>query len=76
MEAGLEGNVAVVEAVGIELHLGAAGRATEEVDETAFANHVDGPLPCGGDGYGFDDDIGTAALRGKGARGSDYIVYC
>ena len=75
VEAGLEGDVAVVYAVGVELDTGAAGRAAEEVDEATFADHVDGPLPRGGDGYGFDDDVGAAVLGGEGAGGGDYIVY-
>ncbi len=59
--------------VGVEGDGGAAGRAAEEVDEAAFARHLDGPLPGFGSGDGFEDDVGAAAFGGEGAGGGDGV---
>jgi hypothetical protein len=67
VEAGFQGDVAVVEAVGVERDDGPAGRAAEEVDDAAAAHHGDGPLPGGGGGDGFDDDVRAATIGVKRA---------
>src|SRR5271156_6341465 len=45
MERGLERDFGIVQPVGIELHLGAAGASSEKVHSAAFANHVNRPFP-------------------------------
>ena len=56
VERGFESHLGIVQAVGVELHFGAAGAAAEEIDRAAFADHFDGPLPGFGSAYGLDDD--------------------
>ena len=73
VEAGLEGEVGVVDEVGVERDGGAAGRAAEEVDEAALARHLHGPLPGFGSSDGFEDDVGAAAFGGEGAGGGDGV---
>jgi hypothetical protein len=73
VEAGTEGDVVVVEAIGIELDFGACGASAEEVDGAAFADHVDGPLPGEGGGDGFNGDVDAAALRSEGADCGDGV---
>ena len=73
VKAGFEGEVGVVDEVGVERDGGATGRAAEQVDETAFARHLDGPLPGFGRGDGFEDDVGAAAFGGESAGGDDGI---
>ncbi len=60
VEAGLERDVVVVQAVGVELDVGSGGASAEEVHRAAFAHHVDGPLPGGGRGDCLDGDIDAA----------------
>ena len=74
VERGLERDLGVVQAVGIDLDFGAAGTAAEEVNGASFANHGDGPLPSFGPAYGFDDDIAAALLRRERAHGFDCIL--
>ena len=73
VEAGFEGEAGVVDEVGVERDSGAAGRAAEEVDDAAFASHLDGPLPGFECCYGLEDDVGAAALGGEGARCGDGV---
>src|SRR5579862_213034 len=63
----------VMQAIGFELHFGAAGASTEEVDGAAFADHVDGPLPGFGAAYGFDHYVAAALLRRERADGVDHV---
>ena len=67
VEAGAEGDVVVVQAIGVEFDFGSGGASAEEVDGAAFADHVDGPLPGERGGDGFDGDIDAATLRSEGA---------
>src|SRR5512146_256874 len=62
MERRFQRDLRVVETLGVEVDLGAAGASAEEVDGTALANHVDGPFPGFGTTDGFDDDVGATAI--------------
>jgi len=73
VKAGLEGEVGVVDEVGVERDRGAAGRTAEEVDEAAFAGHLNGPLPGFGSGDGLEDDVGAAAFGCEGAGSGDGV---
>src|SRR5271168_5524790 len=75
MERGLQRDLGVVQAAGIELNLGSAGAASEEVYGAAFADHLDGPLPGFGTSHGLDHYIATAFLRGQGGYRVDYVLY-
>ena len=75
MEAGLEGEVRVVDKVGIKANGGTVRRAAEKVDEATFARHLDGPLPGFGSCYSFKDDVGATAVGGEGSGGGDGVGY-
>ncbi len=48
MESRFQRHFRIVQAIGVELHLGAAGASSEKVDGAAFAYHVNRPLPSFG----------------------------
>ncbi len=73
VKAGLEGEVGVVDEVGVERDGGAAGRATEEVYSAALACHLHSPLPGFGSSDGFEDDVGAAGLGGESAGCDDWV---
>src|SRR5258708_25910602 len=54
MERSLERDLRIVQPVRVELDLGAAGAASEEVYGAAFAHHFNRPLPCLRPAHGFD----------------------
>src|ERR1700758_298396 len=58
----LQGNVAVVQAVRVQLHLRSTRRAAEEVNGASLAHHVNRPLPRCGTGHSINHNISTAAL--------------
>ena len=61
VEAGLAGDLGVMQQVGIELDARAAGRAAEEIHDAAAAQHFDRPVPGFRTADGFDHDVGAAA---------------
>ena len=73
VERCFQSDFGVVQAIGFELHLGAAGASAEEVDGAAFADHVDGPLPSFGTADRFDDHVAAALLRRERADGVDHV---
>src|SRR5216684_741240 len=73
MKCGLERDLRIVQAIGIELDFGAAGASAEEVYGAAFADHFHRPLPSFGTAHRFDDNIATALLRGERAHGFDHV---
>ena len=73
VERRFQGDFGVVQAIGLELHLGSAGASAEEIDGAAFADHVDGPLPGFGAADGFDHHVASALLRRERADGVHYV---
>jgi hypothetical protein len=58
-------DVAVVDAIGVEVDVGADCAATEEVDCTAFADHLNGFFPCFRNADCFDGNINAAIIGCK-----------
>jgi len=67
VEAGAQGDVVVVQAIGVELYFGARRPVPRrKLTVAAFADHIDRPLPRERSGDGLDGDIDAATLRGVG----------
>src|ERR1700758_572526 len=62
VEGRLQRDLGIVQAIGLELHFGSTGATTKEIDGTALADHVDGPLPRLGPAHGFNHDVATSFL--------------
>jgi hypothetical protein len=62
-----------VEAIGVEVDAGSGGASSEEIDGSAFADHIDRPLPGSWCGYGFNGDVDAAMFGREGAYGGDGI---
>src|SRR5580698_5513312 len=75
MEAGLERDVVVVETVRVEFYFGSGSAAAEEVDDSAFADHLHRLLPGCGDGDCFDGNIDAAILRREAAHSGNNIFH-
>jgi len=73
VEAGLAGDFRVVQEIGIEFDFGAVGRAAEEVDRTAAAEHFNGPVPGFRFADGFKYDV-SAVSSGEFADGRDGVL--
>ena len=71
MEGGAQGDVAVVDAVGVERDTGADGASAEEVDRAAFAHHFYRFLPCLGNADGFNGDIDSTIIGRESASFAD-----
>jgi hypothetical protein len=71
VKAGFEGEITVVETVGVECDAGAGGWAAEEVDGATLADDVDGPLPGLWSSDRFDDLVGAALAGGERANRGD-----
>ena len=74
MEGRAQGDVAVVNAVGIELDVGAHCTSAKEVDGAAFAHHLDGFFPSLGNADGFDGNIYSAIIWGESAGFADGLL--
>src|SRR5882724_530671 len=62
VERTLDRDLRVMQAVGIQFHLGAAGASAKEVHYAAAAHHVHGPLPGLRTAHGFNHNIRTTAF--------------
>src|SRR3979490_1013222 len=71
----LQGNVAVVQTVRVQLHLRSAGRPTEEVDGSPLPHHVDRPLPRCRTCHRVDHNVGAAALGCQRASRVHYVLH-
>src|SRR5258707_4950949 len=58
----LQGNVAVMQTVRVQLHLRSAGRPTEEVHGASLPYHIDCPFPRSRTRHRIDHNVRTAAL--------------
>src|SRR5690242_8499590 len=76
VKAGYERDVAIMKPVGIELYLGSFRRTAEEVDRTAPAHHLDGPLPRRCRCHSLDHNVRATALRRQRPRCGNHIVHC
>src|SRR4029077_10245818 len=75
MEGGLERDLGIVQAVGIELYFGATGTSAKEIDRATLPDHLDGPLPGLSAAHGLDDDITAAFLWRQRAHSFNYILH-
>src|SRR3974390_2754716 len=75
MERGLQGELVVVQALSIERDFGPAGTTAEEIDDAAFAHHVDGPLPGLRAAHGLDDYVAATTVGGQLANGLHRIAH-
>ena len=62
MEGGAQGDIAIVNAIGVESDMRGGSTATEEIHSAALAHHLDRFFPCFGDPYSFNGDIDAAVL--------------
>ncbi len=62
MERGFQREFGIMQPIGIELHLGAAGASAKEVHRAALAHHVDRPLPRLRTAHCFDHYIAATLL--------------
>ena len=68
VEAGLAGDLGVVQQGGVQVDVAVVGAAAEEVHRAAAAHHVDGPLPRLRLADRFDRDIHAAAAGQRRGR--------
>ena len=74
VESRFQRDFRIVQAVGVQLHLGAGSAAAKEIDGAAFADHLHRPLPSLGAADGFDHHIGPALLRAQLAHHLNRIL--
>src|SRR6266849_8282373 len=63
VESRFQSDFRVMQAVGVQLHLGSRSAPAEEIHRAALANHLHSPLPRLRAAYGFDCHIRAAPLR-------------